>query len=112
VQRGVKPLVIWVESENDFSNYSASDKVVGRATAFLYVLLGVKAVYARVISESALQVLKEHNIKTEYGELVKHIIDRRGDGICPFESAVLDVQDTMTAYDVICSKMCEMNITI
>ena len=38
--RGVKPLLDLLDSGKDFSGYSAADKVVGRATAFLYCLLG------------------------------------------------------------------------
>lgn len=104
-QRGVKPLANWVESGHNFQNYIAGDKVVGKATAFLYVLLGVKAVYAHVISKAALQVLNQHNICLEYDELVEHIINRRGDGICPFEEAVLDIDDSLEAHKVIRRKM-------
>lgn len=103
--RGVKPLVQWVESGIDFNNYSAADKVVGKATAFLYVLLGVKSVYAKVISKSALQVLKEHNITTECTTLTENIINRQGNGICPFESAVLDIHDPQLAYKAIIDKL-------
>ncbi len=110
--RGVKPLVVWFESEKNFKNYTAADKVVGKATAFLYVLLGVRAVYARVISKSALQVLSENNIRAQYGELAENIINRQADGICPFESAVIDVCDVDVAYSVIREKMREMHISI
>ncbi len=111
-QRGVKPLVIWLKSENDFKGYVAADKVVGKATAFLYVLLGVKAVYAHVISKSAFLVLNQNNIRVEYTELVENIINRKKDGICPFEAAVLDICDPTTAYDIILNKMREMNISL
>lgn len=110
--RGVKPLVAWLESEESFKDFCAADKVVGKATAFLYVLLGVKAVYACVISKSALQVLTEHHVAAEYDELVENIINRQGDGICPFEAAVLDVTQPSAAYETIRRKMSEMNITI
>ncbi len=110
--RGVKPLVAWYESGQDFAGFYAADKVVGKATAFLYVLLGVKAVYSRVISVSALQVLSKHNIKAEYGRLVSNIINRQGDGICPFESAVFEIDNPKTAYKAIRDKMQELNIQI
>ena len=110
--RGVKPLVQWIESNIDFTGYCAADKVVGKATAFLYVLMKVKAVYARVISKSALVVLEENNIEVQYGTIVDNIINRRGDGICPFEAAVLDIDDTDAAYRVIRNKMKELNITL
>lgn len=111
-ERGVKPLVALRESGVDFGGFSAIDKVVGKATAFLYVLLGVKAVYALVISKSALDVLKEHNICVEYGTPVAHIINRKGDGICPFEEAVLNTNDKNEAYAIILKKMSDMGISL
>ncbi len=108
--RGVRPLVSWQESRQDFQGYSAADKVVGKATAFLYALLGVKAVYAGIISRSALEVLVGSGIHAEYGALVDNIINRAGDGICPFEQAVLSISEPEEAYRAICEKMKEMNM--
>ena len=110
--RGVRPLVSWYESGLELCGYSAADKVVGRATAFLYVMLGVKAVYARVMSRGALEVLQKNGIYAEYGTLADNIINRKGDGICPFEAAVLEINDTDAAYEAIRAKMREMNISI
>lgn len=110
--RGVKPLVALKQSKRDFAGFCCADKVVGKATAFLYVLLGVKAVYALVISKSALDVLLNNNIIVEYESLVENIINRKGDGICPFESAVLCENNPQKAYEIIRAKMKEMNITI
>ncbi len=106
--RGVRPLLEWLETEEDFQGFSAADKVVGKATAYLYVKLGVQAVYAGIISQSALAVLQSRNIQVEHGAVVPHIINRKGDGICPFEEAVLAVQDADAAYTVIRQKMREM----
>lgn len=111
-ERGVKPLVAWREGGMDFCGFSASDKVVGKATAFLYILLGVKEVYASVISKSALYVLEKHKICVEYGNLVDHIINRKGDGICPFEEAVLNTDDQNEAYAIILKKMSDMGISL
>ncbi len=108
--RGVKPLVHWYEAGHDFVGAACADKVVGKATAFLYVLLGVSAVYAKVISKPALSVLCEHGIEVDYDVLVDHIINRRGDGICPFEAAVANIDDPVTAYERIREKMIELHI--
>ncbi len=111
-ERGVKPLVQWLQSGEDCAAYSAADKVVGKATAFLYALLGVKAVYAQVISAPALQVLVSYGIQAEYDKQVPSIINRKGDGICPFEECVLGVDDAKTAYQNILSKLKEMGISL
>ena len=109
-QRGVRPLVEWLESDENFVSWSAADKVVGRGAAFLYVLLGVRAVYANVISRVALEVLQTHQIAVEYTATVENIINRKGDGICPFEEAVLNVSEANEAYVAIKQKMREMGI--
>lgn len=110
--RGVKPLVQWVESGADLKGFSAADKVVGKATAYLYVLLGVQELYAHVISSSALTVLQQHGIPVQYGTLAAHIINRKGDGICPFEAAVMEIHEPQGAYTAIRAKMLEMNISL
>ncbi len=110
--RGVKPLVCWYAEGQALTGFSGADKVVGKATAYLYALLGVRALYAGVISRSALAVLQAHGIHAEYGKLVENITNRRGDGICPFEEAVLDIHDPQAAYAAIRAKMAAMNITI
>lgn len=110
--RGVRPLVQFLESGTDMNGFSAADKVVGRATAYLYVLLGVSAVYARIISQPAVAVLRDHGIRVEYEKIVPNIINRRGDGICPFEAAVMEISEPNEAYRAILRKMQEMNIPI
>ena len=103
--RGVKPLLNWLDSGLDFRGFSAADKVVGRATAFLYCLLGVREVYAGVMSRPAAQVLEANGITAHWGKLVGGIINRRGTGPCPFEAAVLDIQDPSEALAAIRRKM-------
>lgn len=92
-ERGVKPLVELVKGNRDMTGYSAADKIVGRAAAFLYVLLGVSEVYAGVMSEGAEKLLRAHGIKPFCGCLTEKIINRAGTGICPMENAVKDIPD-------------------
>ena len=110
--RGVKPLVQFLEKGQISAGFSAADKVVGRATAYLYVLLKVKEVYSQVISQPAVDVLLENGVAVSYDKLVPNIINRKGDGICPFEAAVMDIHEPEQAYGSIRRKMAEMNITI
>ena len=111
-ERGVKPLVVWLQSTTDFNGFSAADKVVGKGAAFLYVLLGINAVYAHIISIPALELLKRHNINVKFDIITDNIINRKGNGICPFEEAVLNIDNAEAAYVAILNKMKEMNIII
>lgn len=107
-ERGVKPLLNWLDAGLDLKNFSAADRVVGRATAFLYVLLGMKEVYANVMSRPAAQVLTAHGITAHSGKLVDGIINRKGTGPCPFEAAVLEINDAQYALSAIRAKMCQL----
>lgn len=105
---GVKPLLDWLESGMDFNGFSAADKVVGNAAAFLYVLLGVKAVYALVISEAAIHTLKENGVEIQYDLAVKYIVNRTGDGCCPMEECVKGLSDPKKALCAIRIKLKEL----
>lgn len=109
-RRGVAPLVELLEQGVQVGGFSAADKVVGRATAYLYVLLGIGELYARVISEPAMMVLKEYGISVNCESQVPNIINRRGDGICPFEEAVLTITDPGAAWTAIKEKMAQLHM--
>lgn len=107
-QRGVAPLLNWLDDGVDLKGYSAADRVVGRGAAFLYCLLGVKEVYAKVMSHPAAQVLRSHHIHASADTFVEGIINRAGTGPCPFEAAVMDIQDAEAALLAIRSKRRQM----
>ena len=86
-RRGVAPLLGWLDAGTDLTGFSAADRVVGKATAYLYCLLGVKEVYARVMSKPAVEVLRRYNIPAGYDTLVEGIENRQKAGPCPMEYA-------------------------
>ena len=103
--RGVKPLLALLQGGEMVSGACAADKCVGAGAAHLYVLLGVRAVWANVISTSALEILKNNGIEAYYEQCVPHIINRKGDGICPIEQAVADAKNSEEAYGLIISAL-------
>ena len=100
-QRGIAPLMQWLKEGIDMQGACVADKVVGKAVAYLYVLLGVREVYAAVISRPALDVLERYNIGIVYDMLVPAIRNRTDTGFCPMETAVLDIDDANEAYRVL-----------
>lgn len=100
-RRGVRPLLDLLESEADVAGFAVADKVVGKAAAYLYCLLRIKCLYARVISKPALIVLQQAGIETEYDLLVPAIQNRTKDGFCPMESAVWDIHSPDEALPAI-----------
>jgi hypothetical protein len=100
-ERGIKPLLGWLNSRADFHQYVAADRVVGKAAAFLYVLLGIRAVYAEIVSIPAAQVLNRYGIPLFYDTQVNAIRNRTQDGFCPMESAVWEIDDPQQAKKAI-----------
>jgi hypothetical protein len=100
-RRGVKPLLELLESGENYNGFCAADKVVGKAAAHLYCLLGVKAVYAGVISQRAKAVLEENGTPVTFGTEVSAIRNRTNTGLCPMESAVWDITDHESAHRAI-----------
>lgn len=92
--RGVKPLLDIIDGERErFAGARSYDRIVGRAAAFLYVKIGVAEVFAPVMSEGAIAILKRHGIAAKYTASVPAIRNRKGDGMCPMDTAVKDLAD-------------------
>lgn len=91
--RGVSPLLGFLDGGKDFRGYSAADRVAGRAAALLYALLGVKALYAKVLSRTAVKALERQGIAYEYQTLAENIVNRAGTGLCPMEEATEGIDD-------------------
>ncbi len=96
-ERGVKPLMTFLAEGVELSGFCAADKVVGKATALLYVLLGVDCVYACVASEPAAEVFCAHGVPLTCDAVVPAIRNRAGTGFCPMEQATRDITDPKDA---------------
>lgn len=107
-QRGVKPLLDLLDHGVRLPGFSAADKVIGKATAFLYVLLGVCAVYTPVISASAKDVLTKNGIELYFDLEVEGIENRTKTGPCPMESAVKNIDRPDVALAAIRKKYAEI----
>lgn len=107
-RRGVRPLLDLVETGANVAGFSVADKVVGKAAAFLYCLLKIDCLFAKVISQPALSVLEKHKISVEYEALVPAIRNRSDTGPCPMEHAVRGISTPEAALDAIQAKLKEL----
>lgn len=107
-KRGIAPMLDFIAEKRVLNGFAAADKIVGKAAAMLFVLAGIKKVYAEVLSESAVEVLKENGIEYSYGVLTERIINRKGTGICPMEQTVENISVPMQAYDALIKKVNEL----
>lgn len=103
--RGIKPFMQWIESSENLRGAVAADKVVGKAAAFLMEKAGISAAYAAVLSEPAEDVLKAAGIEYKFTHLVPRIQNRKGDGLCPMESAVMEIENAETAFAALREKL-------
>ena len=107
-ERGVKPLLALADEGKKLQGFSCADRVVGRAAALLYVLLGAEEVYAEVLSRSGEEVFKAHKIAYGYDVFTEHIVNRAGAGLCPMELATEGISDPVEALSAIRKKLKEL----
>lgn len=107
-RRGVAPMISFLEQALPLSGYAAADKVVGKATALLFVMAGIREVYAAVLSRPAKAVLERHGVAVTYGALVERIENRDKTGLCPMEQAVWLIDDPAQAFAAVKAKLAEL----
>ena len=91
--------------ENALIGACIADKVIGKLAVSLLAVSGVKEIYADVLSEYAIPVLEQNNIKFEYKTKVPFIINKEHTGMCPMENRFKDENDIAKIYkEVIKSK--------
>ena len=61
----------------------------------------VKEVYAKLISESAIDVFRRYSIPFAYETITSKIINRFGTGICPMEETVVGINEPKNAFEAL-----------
>lgn len=103
--RRVIDIVSLIKSgENFLDGAIIADKVIGKVASALLVLAGVKEIYARTISEYAIEVLENNNIKYSFGNRVDYIINNDKTGMCPIENKFKDEKNLKVIYDYFINK--------
>ncbi|BAL80567.1 DUF1893 domain-containing protein [Caldisericum exile] len=102
---GISPIFNFVKENlnnlKNLKNLYIGDRIVGKAGAMLISLLKPKYVYAHILSKSGKEILERYKIDFEFDTLTNYIINRDKTGLCPFENAVLNVSDPLTAISII-----------
>ena len=70
----------------------------------LLTLSGVRKVHAIVLSKAGKDVFEKYGIAYSFDELTDYIVNRRGDGMCPMEMTVKDIDDLEEAYEALKKK--------
>lgn len=92
--RGIRPLFELCQNNIEAAKDAVlADKIIGRAASFVAISFGMKAVFGETMSKGAVKLLAEHNIEAAYNVFTDEIRNRANTGICPMDSAILNVTD-------------------
>ena len=110
-ERGVKPLLKMIADGRSLRGFSVADKVVGKAPALLYAVLGPEAVFSPVMSWTGRAVLLASGIAVSHDLLVPHIQNRSKSGQCPMDESVTNVWEPYEAVSVLEERARQMALT-
>ena len=107
---GIKPVINKINEKIDYFNkLTVADKIVGKASAMLLCLSGVKEVHCIVLSKAGKDILEKYGVTYKYEQLVDYIINRTGDDMCPMEKTVKDIDDLNKAYLALNNKLISLS---
>ena len=96
--RGVSPLLaLYKKQKSAMKDGVVVDKIIGRAAAAIAICGKVRHVHGEVMSEDAIEYLKEHKITSSSTLTVKRILNRKRNGLCPLEQSVQGINDPQKA---------------
>ena len=91
---GIKPMFIIATQMKDIGiGASLADRVIGKGAAILCMYIGIKEVYAKLISESGARVLTDNNILYSSEKSCSYIKNKDNTNICPIEKIAIDTED-------------------
>lgn len=100
--RGISDLYrLFREDPGFLKGASVADKVVGKGAAALMILGGVEELYADIVSEPALFLLKTAPIRVCYKEKVSQIQNRTQTDYCPVEKLCRDAKTAEECFPLI-----------
>lgn len=100
MDRGIKPMYYLARNMmDDAKGSSLADRVIGKGAAILCNYLGVKRIYAVLISEKAIEVLDKETIEYEFKEKCEYIKNRDKTDFCPIEKRSLDTENPQVLLD-------------
>ena len=105
--RGVRPLLSAL-SDGYLKDALVCDKVIGKSAAMILVAGGIAKLHTRLVSTHARKYLDAHGIDYSFDAECPYIINRAGDGMCPMEATVLDIDDAESGVAALREKLKSM----
>jgi len=99
-QDGMAPLLEAIDQLGleKLLNSTVVDKIVGKAAALLITYFKAEEVYTKLLSRSAIEVLKKYGISYAAEKVIDYIRNKEDKDICPFEKMVLKIEDPKEGY--------------
>ncbi|MBR0137904.1 MAG: DUF1893 domain-containing protein [Erysipelotrichaceae bacterium] len=105
-ENGIRPVIVpMCEDIAFFKDLEVADRIIGKASAMLLCLSGVKEVYTPVLSKAGKEIFDRYGVKADYDTLAEYIVNRKGDGMCPMEMTVKDIDDLNEAFSALKKKL-------
>lgn len=95
---GIAPVMELIEQGKNLNGFSVADKIVGKAASMLFKKVGIISVFAKVLSVSAEEYLKDQGINFSRVLPTNYILNQKENGMCPMEETVKDISDYEEAY--------------
>jgi hypothetical protein len=103
---GIKPILETMdELKEKMNNSIIGDRILGKASALLCRYAKVKGVYSPQATKKAIALLIIAGIPSQIDKTVTYIKNRNGDGICPFEELLIDIDSPEEAYYILKKKV-------
>jgi hypothetical protein len=102
---GIFPILETIgELKNCINDVIIGDRILGKASALLCKYANVKGVYSPQATKTAIAVLIMAGIPSQIDELIPYIKNRDGNGFCPFEELLKNVNSSEEAYKILSKK--------
>ncbi len=101
--KGILPLIKYLDSACNDNNLYIADKVIGRAAALLCIKAKIKYLYASTISTPAIKILRANHIFYQFDKETPFIKNRQKNGKCPMET----ISKGITSPDIMHNKIIE-----
>lgn len=85
----------------ELSESSVTDKVVGKAVALLGAYTKINSIYASTLSVECYDILRKYSIKVRYNNMTERIVNNQGTDLCPFEKSVIKTNELKEAFSCI-----------
>lgn len=102
---GIKPILKAIDELGDeMEDTVVGDRILGKASAFLCRYSKVKGVYSPQATKTAIAILIIGGIPCQVDEMIPFIKNKSGDGLCPFEKMLKNVESPDEAYKILKEK--------